>query len=303
MTFEQLTSSLVPAADSSPTSSLVIGPFSQSNMKSHVANPCAPGCERVGCRQTCTSTAEIFEPSTSPHGAGSWIASQRASLARIFHALAQAKASRAIAPAWSGRCSEQLTLFSPDWSSSKTRRKLGPRVDATLSGLSWRGDIPGETERLPLLLSEQVIAGIGGGSLLPTLTVTSNWNRKGSGEKSGDGLVTRLKLLPTLTASDGTGGPGRGKKRLGGDNLRTMLPMICASDYKSPYSAEGYQKQALKRFKPLRDTLAHTTGHRLTPEFAEWWMGWPLRWTASAKVPASRLAATGRSRSRRQRHG
>lgn len=30
----------------------------------------------------------------------------------------------------------------------------------------------------------------------------------------------------------------------------------------------------------LRDTLKHTTGHRLTSAFAEWWMGWPIGHTA-----------------------
>jgi hypothetical protein len=198
--------------------------------------------------------------------------------------------------------------------------------------------IPGKTERLPLLLSEQVTSVIAGGCSLPTLTVTSNWNRKGSGEKSGDGLATRLKRLPTLCSVDSkrSGGakvtpktmsrlPGAMKHLLptllssdadhGGPNSRDSrgnykltgalfrLPTLCASDYKSPHSEAGYQKQVLKRSKPLRDTLAHTVGHRLTPEFAEWWMGWPLRWTDAPKERALKRVATGKCRSKRQPRG
>lgn len=79
--------------------------------------------------------------------------------------------------------------------------------------------------------------------------------------------------------------------------MKHMLPTICASDYKAPYSAEGYMQQTLQRSKPLRDTLVHSIGHRLTPAFAEWWMGWPLGWTAS-NVPVM-----GKSRSKRRQLG
>ena len=299
-----------------PTSSSVTSPCSRLSGKSLAAGRCEPESPRDGYQQASTSTAETCESSISPHGSERWIAYQRAFLARIFLALDQGKVSRAHGPALSGRCSEQLTLFGPGWCSSKTRQRSGPKVDATFSGLSWREDIPTETERLPLLLSGQVMKEIAGGCSLPTLTVTSNWNRKGSGKKSGDGLATALKTLPTLTAtfnnrvrkkevgrSDGLETVLRSlpticcadSKRSGGQKtttkalsrlpgaLKHRLPTLCASDYKSPYSEEGYQKQAQQRFKPLRDTLVHTTGHRLTPEFAEWWMGWPLRWTVALK--------------------
>ena len=344
MNCEQHIYSPVEVEDYLPTSSSDTSQSSPSNLKSHAVDHCAPVCRKDGYHQNCTSTAATCESSISPHGPGAWIASQRDSLARIFHALDREKASKAHAPALSGKCSEQLTLFGQDWCFSKTRQKSGPKVDATLSVLSWREDTPGAMERLPLLLSEQVTSGIDGGCSLPTLTACGNWNRKGASENSGDGLATKLrllptltasevtgwrtrpegttisgmtpegkkvqigiknalKMLPTLTASDATGGAGRGRRRTGGDNLRTMLPTLCASDYKSPYSEAGYQKQALTRFKPLRDTLVHTTGHRLTPEFAEWWMGWPLRWTVAPKAHESKPAATDKSRSLRLPRG
>jgi hypothetical protein len=90
--------------------------------------------------------------------------------------------------------------------------------------------------------------------LAPTLTVRGNHNRKGESATSGDGLATWCKRV---------------------------LPTLCATDYKSPYSQEGYQKQAAKRSKPLRDTAAHTIGIRLTPDYCEWWMGWPIGAIAS----------------------
>jgi hypothetical protein len=183
-------------------------------------------------------------------------------------------------------------------------------------------------------MSVQAISEIAGGCLLPTLTVCGNWNRKGASENSGDGLATALRLMPTLCAAnakqgaDNRAGPGkkhgvtlpsalkklptlcsrdwknsggamlteRGKYRLP-TAMKHLLPTVCTTDYKSPYSTVGYQAQTLKRSKPLRDTLVHTTGHRLTPAFAEWWMGWPIGWTASNAL------ATDKSRSKRQQHG
>lgn len=202
------------------------------------------------------------------------------------------------------------------------------------SANSWRVDTPGATERLPRLMSAQAISGIDGGCLLPTLTVCGNWNMKGASKKSGDGLATALRLMPTLCAanakqgSDNRAGPGRkngltlpsamarlptlcardwknsggatltdrGKSRLP-TAMKHMLPTVCASDYKSPYSEAGYQQQTLLRSKPLRDTLAHSIGHRLTPGFAEWWMGWPIGWTAS------NAPGMGKSRSKRRQRG
>lgn len=254
-----------------------------------------------GCRATCTYTAEISESSTSPHGATEWIAYQRDFLARIFPALAAARESKEQEVALFQKSSAQLTIFGQASSSSKTPHTSEQKGGTLSSGNSWRVDIPGRTERLKRLMSGLDINANGGGASLPTGKECEDFKRlptlmacdgsKGPTrpereDTGGASLHTALRRLPTLTASDGTGGPGVSQKRTGGMNLRTAvyrLPTLCATDYKSPYSAEGYHKQAQKRLKPLRDTLAHTTGHRLTAEFAEWWMGWPLRWTATQK--------------------
>jgi len=255
MTCAQPISSPAWAAESSPTSSLATSQCSPSNKTSTVAECCGPGSPKDGFQTTCMSTAAISRNLISGHGPERWIASQRGHLARIFRLLEAARASRASVPALSGKCSEQSMLFPQVASSSKTRRKLSKRVDATLSGLSWREDIPGKMERLPLLMSARLISEIAGGCLLPTLTVNGNWNRKGASKTSGDGLATALQKLPALFATD----------------------------YESPYSEAGYQRQAQQRSKPLRDTLAATTGHLLTPEFAEWFMGMPIIWSAVPK--------------------
>ena len=242
------------------------------------------------------------EPSISPDGPGAWIASQRASLVRIFRQQDQALASMANAVASSEKSSAQLMLFDLPLSGSKTAHGSEQKGATALLPPLWRVDTPGAMESLARLMSAPAINVIDGGASLPTLTVCGNYNRRGSSPTSGDGIATALRKLPTLLASDrpshsrGMGSVQRG----GGQRLPAMikaLPTVCATDWKSPYSAEGYLKQTQQRSKPLRDTQVHTTGHRLTPAFAEWWMGWPLGWTAS------NAPATAKSRSQRQRRG
>lgn len=194
---------------------------------------------------------------------------RRASLARIFRSQAEARELQEREADLSQRYSEQLTLFDLASCSSKTAHESAPKGGTSLSPNLWREDTPGKTEFLRRLMLEPPTRGTDGGALLPTLTVCGNWNRKGASANSGDGIATALKRLPTL----------------------------CASDYKSPYSAEGYAKQKLTRYKPLRDTLVHTTGHRLTPAFAEWWMGWPIHWTVVRRVPGSKQRAMVKSQS------
>lgn len=258
---------------------------------------CGIEAEKDGCR-ICASMKAMCVSSIHQPGPDGWIRSQRASLARIFLRQAAAPVSPASAAGSSGRSSTRSTPSSPVSSSSRTVRESVPGAEAKSFPHSWRVDTPGATESLPRLMSAPAISVTDGGSLLPTLTVCGNWNRRGASAKSGDGLETALKGLgPTLLAgsSKQSGNYKRGNPTLRG--WMRLLPTICATDYKSPYSAEGFKKQTQQRSKPLRDTLVHTTGHRLTPAFAEWWMGWPIGWTASS------APATGKSRFRPQRRG
>ena len=276
-----------------------IPPCSPSNGIDLAAIPCSIDQQTDGSLNS-MSTVETSENSTLPHGSTEWIASQRDSLVRIFQRLEEEKASAAQEADLSKKFSGQLTLFDQESFGSKTAPGSEPEGAISSYQNSWREDTPGETEPLQRLMWAPDTNAIDGGALLPTLTVCGNYNRRGASLHSGDGIATALRRLPTLTASDAMGGAGTSPKRTGGLNLRTairLLPPVCATDYKSPYSVEGYKKQTQKRSKPLRDTLVHSTGHRLTPAFAEWWMGWPLGWTESKQ------RATARSRLQQRQHG
>jgi len=248
--------------------------------------------------QACMLNVQTLDCLTPVHGREKWIASQRDSLAKIFHVLAQARESTGNGAGLSGSCSRQLTLSSRQSSSLKTPRESEQRAGGKSLGHLWREDIPGETERLRPLMSAQAIKEIDGGALLPTLTVSGNWNRKGASQNSGDGLATALRTLPTLLSTDGDhGGPNardsKGRYSLSGAIPR--LPTLLKSDAsRGPTKAERPDSggpnlhTALRRLSTqslpqeiLQDVVA---GFRLTPEFAEWWMGWPIGWTALKPV-------------------
>lgn len=99
------------------------------------------------------------------------------------------------------------------------------------------------------------------GSLLPTLTVCGNYNAKGASQKSGDGLATALaKRLPTLLACDATK-PRRGPNSIakgGGPHIRDVLD-------------------------PGRELGP------LNPDWCEWFMGFPIGWTASSALETPRF--------------
>ena len=270
VTCELLISSPVQAAASLPTSSSVTSPSSPLSGTPTPAKYCAsdsPGSE---------SSRAMSEPWTSRE---SWLASMQSALASLVRTSAQqekAQALEASAAASIAKSCEQLTLFDLPGSSSKTAHSSEPEAGTSSSPTWWRVDIPGETDSLPRLMSERLTSAIAGGALLPTLTVCGNWNRKGASPTSGDGLATAIRNLPTL----------------------------CATDWKSAYSLEGYRAQKEKRSKPLRDSLVHEAGIPLTPTFSEWWMGFPIRHTESARsamhksrskrpTPGSRSAARG----------
>lgn len=132
------------------------------------------------------------------------------------------------------------------------------------------------------------------GSRLPTLTVCGNYNRKGASPTAGDGLATALRKFPTLTASDGKGGPGS-SGRQGGENLRTAvrhMPTLAASDWKGRSGAGHLSRYGMKR---LSDAMPD--GGPLNPTWCEWFMGFPMRWTELGD------SATRKSQRQRSRRG
>lgn len=307
MTCELCTSSLAPVADCLPTLSLGINPSALSNGSPTPAVCSRPGPTKGGFPD-CTCTKEMCASSTFAPGPALWISSARASLVRIFQQQAEAQALKESVAALSRKSSGPSTKSARRSSGSKTHPTSAPRAGMWLSPRSWRVDTPGKTESLVRLMSAPAICATAGGASLPTLTVCGNYAKKGSGQTTGDGLATaRGKLLPTLTASGATAirrnvnqhgrTPDGVKRTISLGTRLAQLPMTCATDYESPYSLAGYLQQTLPRSNPLRCTLVHTTGNRLTPAFAEWWMGWPIGWTA-LNAPA-----TGKSRSKRQQRG
>lgn len=95
---------------------------------------------------------------------------------------------------------------------------------------------------------------------IPTLTVHGNYNRKGASKASGDGLATwAMKQMPTLNARDWKGPPGKGCQERGG------------------------------RASSLPAYLISLGGGKLTPAFCEWFMGWPIEWTASKPLETGRF--------------
>ena len=197
--------------------------------------------------------AEISQQSTGilSQSAG-WIALQRDFLARISAQQDHKQASMAARPAQRGAdACEQLSILDLPGSSLKTAPESN-HTGQSSGESSAKEDMTPEMEHLmPPTLAHRISADVGSCS----------------------------QLGPTLLAAD--------CRTIAPSSSRRLLPTLCATDYKSPYSAEGYRKQAAKRSKPLRDTAAHTIGIRLTPDFCEWWMGWPIG--ASASRPLGTL--------------
>lgn len=151
------------------------------------------------------------------------------------------------------------------------------------------------------------ISAIGSGSLLPTLTVCGNYNAKGASPTSGDGLATVLKKLPTLLASDGSkGGPNqaRGSGSLSLPSAVARLPTLVADDTgmrKSKYAQGGTPLSLAVSQLPMLTTIGLNGGSNsraarekagespthsgpLNPDWCEWFMGFPIGWTASSAL-------------------
>ena len=285
------------------------------------------------------------EPLTLKPGAVEWIALQRDFLAKISAQQEKAQVSVESEADCFSKSQEQLTLFGPDTSSLKTARLFEPEAATSSFASSWRVDMPTATGKLERLTLVRLIGEPDGFCLLPTPTVSSyGSNQGGSAGRTGKKRKSLAGLLPTLTASELSGGrtvpknvpisgtdPETGRKYQVGikealKRLPTLmaadgekhsintkasrgtgnyyltgriarLPTLIARDYKPPCGEKIWNKDLGKRSKPLPDTLAHTTGHRLTATVAEWFMGFPLNHTASKRW------AMRKSRSKRQRRG
>lgn len=295
MTCELRTFSPEPVAASWQTSSSDTSQSSPSSGSPTPAKSCASDS------QACESLKAMSDPWTSRE---SWLASMRSALDSLVRTSAQQEREQALAAseaASTEKSCEQLTLFDLSGSSSKTHPSSEPEAGTSLSETWWRVDTPGKTDSLPRLMLARLTSVIGGGALLPTLTVCGNYNRKGAIPTSGDGLATWASMWPTPTKSDGCGGPGH-SGRAGGLNLRTAAatwPTPVASDWRSGMTSEA---TASKNSLPLREQviwrspntvdakggtrkpgtnsqvqLCHQAGGALNPAWVCWLMGWPIQ--------------------------
>lgn len=129
-------------------------------------------------------------------------------------------------------------------------------------------------------------------SLLPTLTLCGNYNRQGAIPTSGDGLVTAMRTLPTLTAcsygaNHGGQNPGPARPSLETMARRGTLPTLCSRDEKGPGPAHTM----------AGSDLPQALGVYLNPEWCLWFMGFPAGWLDVDDAPAFVRSATPSSRS------
>ena len=144
-----------------------------------------------------------------------------------------------------------------------------------------------------LYLRQTLAPGIsvsGCGSLLPTLTVCGNYNAKGASPTSGDGLATALKRLPTLDASQhkyrltGESQQSRSLEAMSRTGALGRLPTLTARDWRSEKrTPEGRaEREQSSRGYTLPATFERNgEGGPLNPNWCEWFMGFPIGWTAS----------------------
>jgi hypothetical protein len=236
-----------------------------------------------------------------------WISSAAAFPARTCPAQARAQAFLVHAQACGVSSLAFLASFSPgglSWKTLPAVRENG----STRSCLSWNGSaMLAYRSRCQRAMSALRIEERES-SLLPTLTVAGNHNRKGASPNSGDGL--RTALLPTLSACSygsnkggaaGREGPerpsletrakrgtlptltasaadrslsGSGANAQGGPNLAetlrdNMLPTLTTRDDEGPAPT--------KKTKGGKD-LPGTIGGHLNPHWCEAFMGFPEGW-------------------------
>jgi hypothetical protein len=146
--------------------------------------------------------------------------------------------------------------------------------------------------------------------LLPTVTISGNYYRKGASPNSGDGLITALRLLPTLTAtsygSSNNGDPGDGRgaySTAGAPSIESLARMgmpptlLSTAEHKggNTYGRGNLTLRGTLRSLPTLTTrdekgpgpalkskggkdLPRTLGGHLNPEWCLWFMGFPADW-------------------------
>jgi hypothetical protein len=222
--------------------------------------------------------------------------------------LAAARDSGVSSLVWSVRC-DPLGSW---WRTSPAVRLNG----STRSCVSWtHSAMTAFRARCRRAMSELLTAE-SDSSLLPTLTVNGNYNRKGASPNCGDGL--RTALLPTLLSSaEDKGGSTYGRGNLTLRGTLQQLPTLTAASYGSSNNGspgDGRAEYATKA-KPSLERMAQsgmlptlttrdekgpgpaaksrggkdlplTLGGHLNPEWCLWFMGFAAGWLDVDDAPA-----------------
>ena len=336
MNSERSICSPAPEAGCSQTSFSATGPLPRSSGTRTVA-PYSVSAPPTGGSPACTCTRETCGCSIHPATPAEWIASQRASLARISASPVVGPALRASAADCGPRSDSALAfcdLASSGWRTAQPSL-LGASESCCETFPAWGMTRAGACYPLPPRVPRTYV--LDGSAWLgaPTPTANSYGSCQGGaagreGQRNRPSLQTmaRKGLLPTPTASlgDGRGIPSHsvaqeryssGRRNL--DDAVSLWPTPISSDARGSSGRPGPGKQvqlvdAVRFGTPLaRDwksgkasaetkagnsrPLSEQVGGQLNPTWVEWLMGWPLGWTGCAP------SETGRSRSRSRSRG
>ena len=137
-------------------------------------------------------------------------------------------------------------------------------------------------------------------SLLPTLSKTNahgNDYTRDRGQKGKERLtlagLSKAGLLPTLVRNDAASPKRAANSAFGSRPLREVYPTFCKRDHRSPNSPDGLSRRK-RAMKNCGKQLPNMLGQRLTPEFCEWFMGFPAGWSASKPLAMRKFRAWSR---------
>lgn len=256
---------LEQAEDSSQTSFSDIDLLPPSNGTPTPAR-CSENEQPMDGFQTCTCTRETSGCSIHPNTPEEWIASQAASLAKMCQSLGVEKDLMGSALDYGLNSPAFFALFDPDSHSLKTAQRslLADSTECCQTLPRWGSMRSG---RLYLRPKPELRMNANGFGFLPTLRATDG-ERGGRGDliQAIRGNRNRHFRAPTLTVCGNYNRKGASKNS--GDGLATFIKYFDTSN-----------------------------NGPLSPNWLEWFMGFPIRWTERA------VSAMRKSRSKRRSRG
>ncbi|QHB38103.1 DNA methyltransferase [Mycobacterium phage Noelle] len=106
-----------------------------------------------------------------------------------------------------------------------------------------------------------------------------DWKGSNPNRQGGDDLPTAvLKLLPTPSASDATGGGAHPSKRVGHSRQIIDAVLTYGEPIWDEYQPAIDRWEGMTRPAPNPTELGTKGNPRLRAEFSEWMMGWPEGW-------------------------